>query len=126
MTWDELAIDLLKASKAMLKSHPRSSASRAYYAAHIALAKVLQQRGFVPGRPYSTQPHLQQSRLIGQFLNHLGILGIRNLRQLFSRLYSRRIDSDYVRTVTIDQQIALDSVRDASSVFVVLGIVELA
>ena len=42
MTWDELAIDLLKAAKAMLDTHPRSSASRAYYAAHIALAKVLE------------------------------------------------------------------------------------
>ena len=125
MTWDEMAIDLLKASKAMLKTHPRSSASRAYYAAHIALAKILQERGFVPGRPYSTQPHLRQARLIGEFLNHLGVLGVRNLRQLFNRLYSRRIDADYVRTVTINEQIALDSVRDASSVFVVLGIQEL-
>jgi hypothetical protein len=126
MTWDEFAIDLLKAAKAMLGTHPRSSASRAYYAAHIALAKVLEAHGFVPDRGYSTQQHKRQSRLIGQHLGHLGPVGVRALKQLFSRLYTRRIDADYVRRVTIDRQIALDSLRDASAVFVVLDVKEAA
>jgi uncharacterized protein (UPF0332 family) len=124
MTWDELAIDLLKAAKTMLDAHPRSSASRAYYAAHIALAKALEADGFVPDRGYSTQQHKRQSRLIGQYLARLGAVGVRQLRQTFSRLYARRIDSDYVRRVTIDRAVALESVRDASAVFVALGIQE--
>jgi len=126
MTWDELAIDMLKAAKALLDAHPRSAASRAYYAAHIALARVLEQHGFTPDRGYSTQQHRRQSRLIGQYLGHLGAQGIRSMRQLFSRLYARRIDSDYVRRVTINRQIALESVRDASAVFVALGLQEVA
>lgn len=124
MTWDELAIDLLKAAKAMLTTHPRSAASRAYYAAHIALAKSLQANGFAPDQGYSTQQHRRQSRLIGQHLGHLGSQEVRELRQLFSRLYTRRIDSDYVRRVTIDRGIALESVRDASAVFVTLDVRE--
>jgi len=126
MTWDELAIDLLKAAKAMLETHPRSSASRAYYAGHIALAKALEEHGFVPDRGYSTQQHRRQSSLIGQHLGHLGLNGVRELRRMMSRLYARRIDADYVRRVTIDRQIALESVRDASAVFVALGIQEAA
>lgn len=126
MTWDELAIDLLKAAKSMLEPYPRSSASRAYYAAHIALAKALEQSGFVADRGYSTQQHKRQSRLIGRFLGHLGGSGTRELRRLMSRLYARRVDADYVRRVTIDRQIALESVRDASAVFVALGIREAA
>ena len=39
-----------------------------------------------------------------------------------SRLYSRRIDSDYVRRVTIDRAIALESLRDANSVLRALGV----
>jgi hypothetical protein len=126
MSWDEMAIDLLKAAKAMLNTHPRSSASRAYYAAHIALAKALEAHGFVPDHGSSTQQHKRQSRLIGQYLGHLGLSGIRLIRQAFSRLYARRIDSDYVRRVTIDREIALESVRDASTVFVALGVQEAA
>jgi hypothetical protein len=126
MTWDELAIDLLKAAKAMLRTHPRSSASRAYYAAHIALAKVLEAGGFVPASGYSTQHHTRQSKLIGQYLQRLGARGVRNMKQVFSRLYARRVDSDYVRRVTIDSNIAMESVRDASAVFAVLGVQEVA
>src|SRR5581483_12032757 len=115
MTWDLLAFDLLNAAKAMLSSHPRSSASRSYYAAHIALAKALEAKGFVPDPGHSTQQHQRQSRLIGQYLPHLGPPGVKRLRQTMSRLYSRRIDSDYVRRVTIDRAIALESLRDANS-----------
>ena len=126
MTWDELAIDLLKAAKAMLVTHPRSSASRAYYAAQIALAKALEQNGFVPDRGYSTQQHKKQSSLIGEHLSHLGSNGVKELRRMLSRLYARRVDADYVRRVTIDRQIALESLRDASAVFMALSIEEAA
>jgi uncharacterized protein (UPF0332 family) len=126
MTWDEMAIDLLQAAKAMHATHPRSAASRAYYAAHIALAKVLQASGFVPAARRSTQSHDAQRRLIGLHLVHLGDRRVRDLRALFVRLYARRIDSDYIRTAQVDRSAALDAIRDASSVFVMLGIQEAA
>ena len=124
MTWNEFAIDLLQAAKVLLSSHPRSSASRSYYAAHIALAKALEASGYVPDHPYSTQPHKKQSKLIGLHLGHLGPMGVKRLRQTMSRLYARRIDSDYVRCVTIDSAIAIESMRDASAVLMALGIQE--
>ena len=126
MTWDQLAIDLLKAARAMRETHPRSSASRSYYSAHIALAKELESRGFVVKRPYSTQPHKGQSKLIDQYLGHLGPKAVKRLKRTMSRLYSRRIDSDYVRRVTIDRGLAMDSLRDASAVCVALKIKEAA
>jgi hypothetical protein len=124
MTWDELAIDLLRAAKAMLDSHPRSSASRSYYAAHIALAKELRSKRYVPSLNYSTQPHREQSMLIGKYLANLGPAGIRRLRQTMSRLYTRRIDSDYVPRASVDRQMALESVRNASAILSVLRIRE--
>jgi uncharacterized protein (UPF0332 family) len=124
VTWDELAIDLLQAAKRTLDSHPRSSASRSYYAAHIALAKSLELNGFVSSPGYSTQQHKRQAKLIRQHLTHLGAVGMKRLIQALSRLYARRIDSDYVRRVTIDRDIALESLRDASSVFVALMVQE--
>lgn len=124
MTWDELAIDLLRAARATLNEHPRSSASRAYYAAHIALAKSLEANGFAPSAGYSTQQHVRQSQLIGQYFGGLGPVGVRKLRRTISRPYSRRIDADYVPRVTIDQRIALESLRDASAVLNVLGVPE--
>jgi uncharacterized protein (UPF0332 family) len=117
MTWDDMAIDLLQAAKMLLVDHPRSAASRAYYAAHIALAKQLQANGFVPGAGQSTHPHLRQVALIDRFLSHMGQKRVAELRRVFRRLYSRRIDADYVRRVTFDYQTALESVRDASVVF---------
>jgi hypothetical protein len=124
MTWNEMAIDMLKAAKAMLGSYPRSSVSRAYYGAHIALAQALRAEGYVPDHRNSTQPHNGQSKLIGIHLARLGPRGVKELRQLFSRLHIRRIDSDYVRQVTIDRATAMESVRDASTVFIMLNIPE--
>ena len=116
MTWDELAIDMLKAAQMLLDTHPRSSASRAYYAAHIALAKTLEAHGYVP-QGGQTPPHKKQKTLIGQYLSGIGQSNVKELNRLFTRLYGRRIDSDYIRQVTIDRSIARDSIRDASSVF---------
>ncbi len=124
MTWDELAIDLLRAAKSLVDSHPRSAASRAYYAAHIALAKALQANGYVPMAGGATQPHRLQSRLIERHLGHMGAGTVRSLRRAFSRLYSRWIDADYVRRAMIDRAIALESVRDAVSVLWALDVRE--
>lgn len=124
MTWDEMSIDLLQAAKSLLVNHPRSAASRAYYAAHIALAKELEANGYRPTAGRTTQPHLRQVVLINQHLGYLGVKRIRELRRVIRRLYDRRIDADYVKRVSVDYLIALESIRDASVVFAMFGLKE--
>lgn len=117
MTWAEMAISSLAAARTVISEHPRASASRSYYAAHVALAEQLLSTGYVPPDGRQTQPHLSQSKLIKEKLSaSLGVTTTKRLVAAFSRLYTRRIDSDYKRTVTIDRGTALDSLRDAASI----------
>ncbi len=126
MTWDEMAIDMLHAAKATRLSHPRCCASRAYYAAHVALAKALIKKGYKPSPGATTQGHKMQPKLIDQFLGEMGLKKRRDLKRILARLYRRRLDSDYVPEATVDAGIALESVRDAGAVFVTLGMPEVA
>lgn len=89
--------------------------SRAYYAAHVALAKELIANGYVPPIGRQTQRHRDQSVLIRRYLKALKPATQKRLVATFVRLYARRIDADYKRTVMIDRTIALDSVRDAAA-----------
>lgn len=98
--------------------HPRPSVSRSYYAAHVALTDQLLGAGYVPPLGRQTQPHLSQSKLIKEKLTkRFGAIATKRLIAAFSRLYTRRIDADYKRTVTVDHRVALDSLRDAAAVF---------
>ena len=117
MTWAEMAQSSLNAARTVASEHPRASVSRSYYAAHVALTEQLLGLGYVPPKGRQTQPHLQQSKLIKENLTvDFRAKVIKHLVAAFSRLYTRRIDADYKRTVTIDRRTALDSLRDAASV----------
>lgn len=122
MTWDEIAVRSLRSAKSLWKDDPRSSSSRAYYSAHVALAGRLVSGGYVPPRGRQTQPHGGQSRLVRTHLATLSPGTARRLSSAMSRLYGRRIDADYRRTVTVDEQAALDSLRDAASVLQALRV----
>jgi len=117
MTWKDIGKDHLQAAKQALERHPRSAASRAYYAAHVVLAEELIAAGCVLGSRRETPPHNAQAQLIGMHLAGRGASFVRELRSVVRRLYSRRLDADYKRTVTLDRALALDSVRDASTLF---------
>ena len=117
MTWAQMARSSLNVAKLVVSEHPRTSVSRSYYAAHVALAEQLLGNGYIPPTGRQTQPHRDQSKLIKEKLN--GVFGANATKRLgaaFSRLYARRIDADYKRTVTVDRGTAVDSLRDAASV----------
>jgi uncharacterized protein (UPF0332 family) len=123
MTWNEIGKDHLKAAKMLAKDHPRSSSSRAYYACHVVLTEALTAQGYVPPAGRQTQPHeAKQLELIRRHLSGRGVRVVRELRRLISRLYTRRLAADYRRTATIDAAVALDSLRDASTFFVLLSV----
>ena len=122
MTWFEIGHNSLQAAKRTLSEHPRSSASRAYYAAHVVLTEALANEGWSAQTNSQTPPHHLQAKLIGQYLSYKGDRFVRELRTLVRRLYDRRLDADYRRTVTVDRSIALDSVRDSTTVLIMLGV----
>ena len=122
MTWIEIGKENLAGAKLLLAAHPRSTVSRAYYSAHVVLADALIVNGYVPPAPRETQPHNMQGKLIGLHLTGLGTRGVRRTREIMRRLYGRRIDADYKRSVTTDRAAALDAVRDATELFLLLGV----
>jgi|ERR1700722_15424302 len=122
MTWTEIGKNHLQAAKRTLDEQPRSSASRAYYAAHVVLAEALVQAGCIlqPGR--QTPAHNAQAQLIGRHLTPQP--KVRELKAAIRKLYTRRIDADYKRTASVDRASALESVRAASTIFQLLGVLE--
>ena len=122
MTWIEIGKNHLQAAKQTLQEHPRTCAFRAYYAAHVVLAESLIQAGYRLASGRQTPPHAQQAKLIGSHLAGKGGHTVRELRRVIRRLYNHRLDADYRRTVTVDRASALESVRDASVLFQLLGV----
>jgi uncharacterized protein (UPF0332 family) len=122
MTWNEIGKNSLQAAKQAKHDFPRSSISRAYYAAHAVLTAALIDRGWIAGADRNTPPHNAQPRHIGQYMAPDGPQVVRELRRLIRRLLDRRLDADYTRTVAVDASMVLDSIRDCSAVFVMLGV----
>jgi len=117
MTWPKIGTNHLQAAKRTLDEYPRSAASRAYYAAHVLLTHALVAAGYRPPSGRQTPPHAAQAKLIGSHLAGMGVAVVRELKTAIRRLYARRIDADYRRTVTFDRAAALESIRDASTLF---------
>jgi uncharacterized protein (UPF0332 family) len=122
MTWSEIGKNHLEAAKQAQMDFPRSAASRAYYAAHVVLAEALGKEGCVFESGRQTPKHNDQAALIGKYFAYKGQKFIAQLRAIFRRLYRRRLDADYSRTVKLDAAILLDSIRDVSSVFRMLDV----
>jgi uncharacterized protein (UPF0332 family) len=122
MSWQDIGKNHLEAAKLLVDRHPRSAASRAYYAAHVVLAEALVRSGTVLSAGRQTPSHRAQAKLISIHFRERGSAFVRRLKTAVSRLYSRRIDADYLMTVTIDSSTARDCVRDASTVFVLLEV----
>jgi hypothetical protein len=122
MTWADLGRDSLSAARVVRVAYPRSGISRAYYAAHSALAQVLIDLGYTTPANRQTQPHDAQPGLIRKYFSDRGARFVRELQAVIRRLYAARLDADYNRRVTIDEEVSLQAVRDAHVVFAMLGV----
>jgi len=122
MTWIDIGRSNLEAAKRWAREFPRSSSSRAYYAAHAVLAGSLIRAGYKPGAGRQTPPHDRQGTLISSFLGKLGRRSVRELSAVIRRLYAYRLDADYRQTVSVDTARAKESIRDACTMFRLLGV----
>lgn len=125
MEWIEIGLESLHAAKAISERHPRSCVSRCYYAAaHVMLTDSLHAAGYLPIASRQTPPHNAQAGLIGAHLAGKGQKVVKDLRAAVRRLYRRRLDADYSRKATVDRGAAIESLRDVSTVFRLLKVVE--
>ena len=122
MTWIEIGRDHLTAAKRLSSDHPRSAVSRAYYAVHVVLSDAIVRAGYKLRVERQTVPHEAQPNLIGAHLSALGTHAVRELRRVVRRSQQRRIDADYRRTTTVDRTYAVRAIRDAGTVFAILGL----
>ena len=95
-SWNDISRDALRAATVLHDKHPRSSISRAYYAAFSAAVWLKWQQHGVPevGRR-ETPPHREMPQLIEKLLRAKGRRIARDCRQAMVVLYTYRLDADY-------------------------------
>ena len=123
VTWSDIAKDNLKAAQVLAQqSHFRSCASRSYYAAFSAITFALGAHAR-SGRGHQTPAHQAVPGLIQKHLaGKLGLRKVKNIQRVIRRLYNERLSADYRSGLTVDNQSARQSLRDAFSVCLELGI----
>ena len=114
-----MASESLRASRKLASECPRSSVSRAYYAAYAAVTQALPRTTTFPQN--RNNPSHEQLPALVTVLGSLDRRNRRNVRQALSRLRNQREDADYRPRVGIDLAVAKDAVRDASLVLSILG-----
>lgn len=121
MRWDELGTNNRRAAQLLKSEHPRSCVSRAYYAAFSVVNERLLPHESPPEN-YETHAHRRMPDLIEEYLFPADARRRRSLRTTVRRLYNVRLDADYRRARTVDEAIALGSLRDAKAIFEMLGV----
>lgn len=116
--------DALRAAKNVLdESLPRTSVSRAYYAAYAGITAKLVEHGVRFARGWNNPQHELLPRVINtsRAFEHDER---KTLNRAIRRLRLRREDADYRPQNLVDDAVAREAVRDAATVLYVLEIVE--
>lgn len=130
MSWFDISRDNLKAARTAKKhGHARSASSRSYYAAYAALAGVFQRDGGVQFQYEGNNPgHRQLLALAANNLdaNRFTQHDRREISRSLKQLQALRINADYNPRLsqTAEQEEALISLRNASSVLKRLGVLQ--
>jgi uncharacterized protein (UPF0332 family) len=95
-SWSEISRDALQAATVLHDKHPRSSISRAYYAAFSAAVWLMwQQHGVPVAGKRETPQHREMPKLLEQLLYKKGQRISRDCRQAMRLLYNYRLNADY-------------------------------
>jgi len=121
--WSRIAIDNLAAAGLLLRDqHPRSSVSRAYFAAFAAVAAALEARGvtFAAGR--AAPSHAALRKTAEQNLGHVTPRRRNRLVAQLNQLYQWRLAADYQPGSTVGHTEARAAVNAAANVLGIIGI----
>jgi len=114
--WRDVSISALRAAQSMRES-PRSSISRAYYAAYSGIAyKLSKTRGVYFPAGQDGPNHRELPALIEHHFNRLTPNDRKKLKAGIRRLYKARLDSDYHPKMTVDKSTAQQSLSDAKMI----------
>ena len=119
-----MSLDCLEASQVLLTAGLlRRSVSSAYYAAYCAVAGELAARNLRFAHGWNNPPHDQLAELVQNNLA-LPVNSGRQVARLLRRLRGARESADYRPGATIDETLALASLRDAGTVLRFLGVLQ--
>jgi uncharacterized protein (UPF0332 family) len=120
-TWEQISQKNLRAAGSLLPIDPRSSVSRAYYAAFSALTHVMSGRIRFPlGR--ETPRHRDVPAYIATVFASRYPKDRRDLQTTIRRLYALRLQADYRSHMTIDIGSARDALRYAGLMLQACGV----
>jgi len=119
--WSEISKNNFDAAKQMLDDYPRSSVSRAYYAAFAALTDVvLKSKKVRLPQERETPSHRKLPGYLSQIYVQNGKL--KQIKQYIRLLYSLRLVADYDSKTRVDKLVARDAVRFASAILLESGV----
>ena len=122
MTWQEMSANCLRSAKRLAAADDyRGSINRAYYSAYCAVTALLVAKGIQFAHGWNNPSHDQLPELVGNNLP-LPVNTKRRVRTSLRSLRKAREDSDYRPGISVEREMALDSIRQAISLRKDLGV----
>lgn len=124
-SWQEIALSSYDASKRLqMTGHWRSSVSRSYYAAYAAITNELSGAKGVSFRHGDNPSHAQLKALVEHHLSRKKFSDIKRheVKKSINNLYKARLEADYMPNRAFSQTEARDALRQAGTVFRILGL----
>ena len=117
--WSEISRDNWKAAQALRERYPRSSVSRAYYAAFSALTqKFAHKRLAFSGK--ESPRHRDIPDMVNQAFSSRDRAG--EIRRNIRALYAMRLNADYSAGRSTDAQAAREAIRSSAVVLRACGV----
>jgi uncharacterized protein (UPF0332 family) len=124
-SWKNVSWDCLQAAQMLRDKHPRSSISRAYYAAFSAAVSLIwKNRGMPSAGKRETPSHRDMPQLLEQLLRVNGVRIARECKTAMLVLYKDRLTADYqTRTgQSCDSDDAANALRRATFIMHYCGV----
>lgn len=121
-TWDDLSEEALRAAKALLAEDCyRGCVNRSYYCVYCATASRLVSKSVEFRHGWKNSAHEQLPGLIRGRFGDMSKVNRLKLVNVLRRLRLARIDADYRPRITVNENLAKNALRDASSFLRIIG-----
>lgn len=119
LTWEEMAIDNLKAAQLLQeKNHVRSSVCRSYYAVYCACVGKISGRKLIFAHGWNNPPHDD----LPNILRNSNLTRGNDLGRLIRILRKARTEAEYKPGLSFDEKIGLNCLRMAHVALRLLGL----